>query len=54
MESNNLDMCNNPENLIIPFSDEIEFEDGFICDIIEESSIEDTIPDYVLEKILWY
>lgn len=42
------------EEIIVPFSDENVLEDGFICDIVEESSIQNDIPEYVLEKILWY
>lgn len=53
MDYTDLKLYENPEDITIPFSDEAVLEDGFICDIIEESSIEDIIPDYILEKIMW-
>lgn len=53
MDYKDLEICENPKDIEIPFSDEIVLEDGFICDVVEESSIEDIIPDYILEKINW-
>lgn len=53
MGKNNLCLNENKEDFDIPFSDKIEFEDGFICDVVDESDFEGVISDYVLEKILW-
>lgn len=35
----------------IPFSDENIFSEDFINSIVEESSVEDIIPSYVLDKL---
>ena len=48
---NNLNV--DSEKLIVPFSDEIELNNSFIYDVLENSSVDGIIPEYVLEKLFW-